>query len=139
MKAIAIVVAVLAGSVVVQAPAPRAEDAHGAPAPAGPVFVAVDPLVIPVIDAGSVRRHLVYVLQLEAADAAAGARIRDQMPRLRDAFLRALANIADRVGNGPAPDVERVKRSLAAASERVLGPHVVNDVLIQRSFLRRVS
>ncbi len=75
----------------------------------------------------------------EAADAAAGVRIRDQMPRLRDAYLRALAVIADRMGSGPAPELERVKRALAAASARVLGDHVVNDVLIQRSFLRRVS
>jgi len=47
--------------------------------------------------------------------------------------------MADRIGDGPMPDDERVKRTLGAASERVLGPHVVNGILIQRSFSRRAS
>ncbi len=137
MKAAATLLALLLCSFVLQATAPRAEEAH--PAPSGPVFVPVDPLVVPVFHAGSVRLHLIYVVQLEAGDAAAGARIREMMPRLRDAYLRALAGIADRVGSGSAPDVERVKRSLTAAGERVLGPHVINGVLIERSFARRAS
>ena len=138
MKAVAILLAGLLCGAVLQPTASRAEDAH-APAPAGPVFVAVAPLVVPVFHAGDVRLHLVYVVQLEAGNAEAGARIREMMPRLRDAYLRALAGIADRMGEGAPPDLERVKRSLSAASERVLGPHVVNEVLIERSFTRRAS
>jgi flagellar basal body-associated protein FliL len=137
MKSAAILLAVLLASVVLQAPAPRAEEGHAAPS--GPVYIAVAPLVISVIHAGDVRLHLTYVVQLEAEDADAGQRIRDQMPRLRDAYLRALAAMADRVGEGPPPDLERVKRTLSAASDRVLGPHVVNEVLIQRSVSRRPS
>jgi flagellar basal body-associated protein FliL len=148
MKTAAIVLAVLLASVLLQAPAPRAENAHAENAHAenahgaaasDPVFVPMAPLVVPVFYAGDVRLHLIYVVQLEAGDADAGARIRENMPRLRDAYLRALAGMADRIGEGPPPDLERVKRTLAAASERVLGPHVVNEVLIQRSFSRRPS
>jgi flagellar basal body-associated protein FliL len=137
MKAAATLLAVLVCSAMLLVRAPRAEEAPVVPA--GPVFVPVDPLVVPVFHAGDVRLHLIYVVQLEAGDAAASARIREMMPRLRDAYLRALAGIADRVGSGAAPDIERVKRSLAAASERVLGPRVVNGVLIERSFSRRAS
>ena len=138
MKATAILLAGLLCGAALQAPAAHAEDSHAA-APSGPVFVPVAPLVVPVFSAGQVRLHLYYVLQLEAGDADAGARIREQMPRLRDAYLRALAGIADRIGDGPMPDDERIKRTLGAASERVLGPHVVNGILIQRSFSRRAS
>jgi len=135
MKAAAILLAMLLASAPIAAA--HAEEAH--PAPAGPVFVPIEPLVVPVFHGGDVRLHLVYVVQLEVGDAAAGARIREMMPRLRDAYLRALAGVADRVGGGAAPDLERIKRSLSAASDRVLGPHVVNGVLIQRSFTRRAS
>ena len=138
MKATAILLAGLLCGAVLQVPAVHAEDSHAA-APSGPVFVPVAPLVVPVFSDGGVRLHLYYVLQLEAGDADAGARIRELMPRLRDAYLRALAGMADRMGDGPMPDDERVKRTLSVASERVLGPHVVHEILIQRSFSRRAS
>ncbi len=116
----------------------HAEDAH-APAPAGPIYVPVDPLVVPLIRGSDVRRHLIFVVQLEVADAAAGARVREMMPRLRDAYLRALARLADRQDDTAPPDLERVKRGLATASGQVLGQHVVLDVLVHRSFVRRPS
>ena len=136
MKALATLLMALL-CVTVQPAALRAEDRS--PAAGRPVFVPIAPLVVPVIHAGEVRVHLVYVVQLEVGDAAAGARIAEMMPRLRDAYLRALAGMADRVGAGDPPDIERVKRSLGAASDRVLGPHVVREVLVQRSFTRRPS
>jgi flagellar basal body-associated protein FliL len=142
MKAFAILAAALLclGSLAAGPTAARAEDAHhGAEehAPQGPVFVAIEPLVVPVIRGSEVRLTLVYVVQLEVADADAATQARAQMPRLRDAYLRALAGIADRSGADVTPDIEWVKRSLAAASNRVLGEHVVREVLVQRSFTRR--
>ena len=116
----------------------RAEDAH-APAAAGPIYVPVDPLVVPLIRGSDVRRHLIFVVQLEVADAVAGARVREMMPRLRDAYLRALARLADRLDDSTPPDLERVKRGLATASGQVLGQQVVLDVLVHRSFVRRPS
>ena len=117
----------------------HAEDAHGAPASTGPLYVPIAPLVVPLIRGSDVRRHLIFVVQLEVADANAGARVREMMPRLRDAYLRALARLADRQDDSTPPDLERVKRGLAAASGTVLGEHVVLDVLVQRSFVRRPS
>lgn len=116
----------------------RAEDAH-APAAAGPIYVPIDPLVVPLIRGSDVRRHLIFVVQLEVADAAAGARVREMMPRLRDAYLRALVRLADRQDDTAPPDLERVKAGLVTASGRVLGDEVVRGVLVQRSFVRRPS
>ncbi|MFM2044298.1 MAG: hypothetical protein RLY86_2874 [Pseudomonadota bacterium] len=98
-----------------------------------PQFVTVGPIVVPVIGEKRVEQNILIVVSLEVYGDPVRDSVRQQTPRLVDAFLRALyggihtGNVID----GQLIRVDAVRDELMAASERVLGPGVVWDVLIQ--------
>lgn len=97
-----------------------------------PVFVTLEPFIVPVIREGRVVKQVNLTITLELAAPHVQTELAAKMPYLRDAFLTRLHGLMGRHrrdGRAFAPEV--VKRRLLAESERVLGPGVVRDVLVQ--------
>lgn len=97
-----------------------------------PVFVTLEPFIVPVIREGRVVKQVSLTITLELAEPNAETEVAAKMPYLRDAFLTRLHGLMGRRrrdGRTFAPEV--VKRRLLAESERVLGAGVVRDVLVQ--------
>lgn len=101
--------------------------------PAGPVFVNIQPIVLPVIEGNNVTRQVGVLLTLELAPGQTAAGIAPKQRVLTDAFITELYRIygwrsgADRVVNE-----DLIKRRLLATADQVLGPGVVHAILIRQ-------
>ena len=104
---------------------------------AGPVFVQMQPIVLPIVQGDRVTRTAGVVLSLELVKGKTEADLEPKRVKLRDAFITTLYAYMDQHSEEPrAIDAEAVKRRLEQTSERVLGPGVVRQVLIQQAFER---
>ncbi|MBI3708882.1 MAG: hypothetical protein HY246_14575 [Proteobacteria bacterium] len=131
--------AALAAVAVISA-APPAVAGSKVAAAEGSNFLRMDPLIVPIIRNGTVERHLGFVFLLELADKKFDVKVRELMPRLTNAFvsdLNALATAPRAAESGI--DAATLKRRLIASCQRILGPDIVRDVLVDRSFVRSVS
>lgn len=121
------------------APAAHAEDAKGGEhAAEGPItgkFV-LPRVIVAAIQGDRVLRHYALLMRLELATPADEAKIKDNLPRLQDAFILDLNEVAS-MGN--TFDQERAKKRMMASSTRILGDsHVVTDVVFERVLERKV-
>jgi len=91
-----------------------------------------DPIILPILREGRVRRHMTFVLTLEMDRPLSLDKISELKPRLRDAFLSELHGIYAfrRVQEGDAP-MPVIRWRLARAGERVLGPGAVKGVFFK--------
>jgi hypothetical protein len=106
--------------------------AERAKAAAAPLYVSMDPLVVPVIENNVVTHHLTISISLEVAGQAASEKLREGMPRIVDAFNSELYGLlAIRFVREGGLELPLVKKRLLVAGERELGPGVVTDVLIR--------
>lgn len=95
-------------------------------------FVKLDPLVLPIIQEGRVTQTLTLVVVLELRKGVAEGYVRARLPRLRDALiteLHALMSLRAVRRRGAADPL--IKRRLALAGRRVLGPQVLHRVLLR--------
>lgn len=97
---------------------------------AGPVYLDMEPFIIPVIREDRVVKYLSLSVKLELAGPGAEAKVKEMMPYVRDAFLTRLHIALSRGDTGLNADTARLKHQLLAEAERVLGPDQVHDVLI---------
>ena len=105
---------------------------------AGPQFVLIDGLNVPIIRKNRVERHIFLSIALEVPDGAARREVWLALPRLRDAFVRELHVYLHLVPFERNPSfLNRVKARLLRVSERVMGAGVVKAVLIQKASERR--
>jgi flagellar FliL protein len=115
-------------------PAAAAAEPEGGHAAAA-VFVDVGEVIVPVYNKNGRDSFMVIRLQLEIGDVLSVEDVRYLLPRLRDAYIGTLGTMA---GRGElAEDSQRnatIKRALKFASDRVLGPGAVRDVLLQRAW-----
>ncbi len=110
------------------------EGAGGGSAPVGDqaLFVELDPLTAPFLRDGKFAHYVLLVVNLEVGSERDIERVREMLPRLRDAFVTELhALAATRSPDQRLINVGRVKARLIAGTHRVLGPGVVRDVLVQ--------
>ncbi|HEY0526270.1 MAG TPA: hypothetical protein VGD08_22945 [Stellaceae bacterium] len=108
-----------------------------APPPAGPVFVKLAPIVLPVFNGESVVRQAGVVLALELEKSRTEADVAPQRPRLMNAFIGDLVELYEqRQGADRVIDAAAIKERLQKTAERVLGPGIVHEVLIQQAFER---
>lgn len=98
-----------------------------------PVFAQIGPMIIPVLGAKTVEQNITITVSLEVDDDAAKDIVKAQSPRLVDAYVQALYGGIDKgqVLEGQLLNIPAVKTKLMEATEKVLGPDVVSDVLIQ--------
>jgi hypothetical protein len=105
--------------------------------PAGPTFVNLPAIVLPVFEGNEVTRQASIVLTLELAKGVSEAVVKGQEPKLVDAFVGDLYQLYEqRAAASRVIDAAEIKPRLQVAADRVLGPGVVAQVLIQQAFER---
>ena len=114
---------------------PRAMAAdEGSAAPAGPIYVDLAPLVLPVIQGDKVQQVLQFTITMEVADEKAAQHISDIKPRLTDAYIQDLYGALEKrqLMDGKMLDVGRLRDELTRISVGVLGENGFRAILIQR-------
>jgi flagellar protein FliL len=115
------------------AEAAPAEGGHGSAAKA--LFVDVGEIIVPVYSRDGQDKLMVVRMELEVGEVMSVEEVRYMLPRLRDAYIGTLSTLA---GRGELVEESRrnatIKRALKLASDRVLGPDAIHDVLLQRAW-----
>lgn len=96
-----------------------------------PVFYHMNPLYAPVLKGRKVNRYVTIGLILEVPSEEVKASIHHQMTQLRNAFIDDLnfqSNMSQTDERGV--NLSRIKTRFKSLSSRVLGPDVVDEVLI---------
>ncbi len=102
------------------------------------LFVTLDPLIIPVIENGVVRRHITLQLQLEMTDLEADRRLQGRYHHLVDAFFAELyALMSMRYVREKGMDIEFFRKRLQLRADRMLGKGTVKNILV-RDVMERV-
>jgi hypothetical protein len=115
----------------------HAEDAkgEGAHGPETGKFV-LPRVIVAAIQGDKVLRHYALLMRLELATVADQEKIQANLPRLQNAFIFDLNEVAS---TGNTFDQDRAKRRMLASSARILGDaHIVTDVVFERVLERRV-
>jgi len=96
-------------------------------------FVELNPLILPIISKRGVTQMVSLVVSVEVDSAEKAEQVRKFQPRLTDAFLSDLYGTFSRhaATNGGQIPIPYLKQRLNVLSGKVLGDHVVNDVLLQ--------
>lgn len=106
---------------------------HGA-AP-GTVFFDIGEIIVPVYNKSGRDDFMVVRLSLEVGNVMSPEEIRAMMPRLLDAYVNTLSTLA---GRGEFADESRrnavIKHALRLATDRILGPDAITEVLLQRAW-----
>lgn len=98
-----------------------------------PVYVQVGPMIVPVLGAKTVEQNIMITISLEVDDDSVKEEVRQKSPRLVDAYVQALYGGIDKgqVIDGQVLNIPALKNKLMETTEKVLGPDVAHDVLIQ--------
>ena len=94
-------------------------------------FVRLPPINIPIFQGDTVRRYMQMSVSLEVPEGTSLTDIRQQVPRLRDAFVTELSSrsVMRHDGSGVL-DLELLKLRLLKRAQDVLGEKFVSDVLL---------
>jgi len=104
-------------------------------APPGPIFVNLPIFQIPVIEHDRVTRRVSVGIALELVEGVTEDTVTPKKPLLIDAYLSDLyAVFAQRADASRVADDRLVKARLQQIADRILGPGVVRQVLIQQLF-----
>ncbi len=105
-----------------------------APAEPNPGYVDFASLSKPVVRDGRLRHYVHLAVTLELFDEDDVDLVEDQVPALRDAFLRALHRAPEAGGAAPGePDLDDIKARLLEIANQVAGAGVVRAVLVTRT------
>jgi hypothetical protein len=95
-------------------------------------FVELKPLTVPVVRQGIVERMVRVDVALELQASEAASKVTEALPRITDAFVVELyALLGHRLMEEENYDPVIIKRRLKGATERVVGPGLVSEVLIR--------
>lgn len=113
--------------------APEQEDT-ATPDVERPLFVRIDNLVIPVIRRDRVERHVFLSVALEVRDAESRIAVQRDLLRLRHAFIVDLNGYLRVLRSEDNPHfLLTVKRRLLKVGATVVGPGLIDAVLVQQS------
>lgn len=118
--------------------APKASESGGLGG--SKVYVSIGPIILPIITDEGPQQIMTMIVSLQVNDTNDSDKVREQLPRLVDAYMRALYGKLD-TGNmhhGVIVDIDFIKRKVAKATEEIMGKGVVEDVLIQAVSQRQV-
>jgi flagellar basal body-associated protein FliL len=109
------------------------EDVSGGRFAGDPVYVHITPLVLPVISAQGVEQLVTVIIDVEVKDFDTADNMHTNMPRVKDALMRALYGGLGQgsLRNGKLVDVNKVKVRATAALNEVIGEGGIREVLIQ--------
>lgn len=103
----------------------------------GPTFVVMRPITLPVIQGTEVVRQITLMLTLELGEGRNEFSVDEVRPRLVQAFIDDLTKIYEKTNFATQTvDAVRIKKTLQASADRVLGQGVVVGVLIQQAMER---
>lgn len=95
------------------------------------IYVTLDPMIIPVIADGVVRRHLTLQVQLEMRDIESDRRLQQRFPKLVDAFMSELfALMSMRFVREKGIDVEFFRDRLMMRADALLGEGAVKEIFV---------
>lgn len=95
------------------------------------IYVTLDPMIVPVIADGVVRRHLTLQLQLQMRDIESDRRLQKRFPKLVDAFFTELyALMSMRFVREKGVDVEFLRARLMMRADALLGEGAVKEILV---------
>jgi len=118
----------------------KPDDVSGGRFAGDPVFVHLDPMVLPVITEDGAEQLVTLQIAVEVKNFDVADNVHTNMPLVRDALMRALygglGNGALR--NGMLVDVSRIKAKATAALNPVIGAENIRDVLIEAVAQRRL-
>lgn len=98
-----------------------------------PLFVKIEPIIVPVIKKNGRSSMLAIELVAEVVDEDAGSKVRTHMPRVRDSFIRALYGNVERnhfLQPDGALNMDMIKKRLVASANYVMQKNLVKDVLV---------
>ncbi|MAS87925.1 MAG: flagellar basal body-associated FliL family protein [Micavibrio sp.] len=106
----------------------------------GPVFVELDRLTVPIINQNGISQTVSMLITVEAQDQAMADKITNMKPRLKDAFIQDMYGAFSRQAalQGGVIKVDVIKARLNKVSQKVMGPDIISDVLLQAVMQRRV-
>jgi flagellar basal body-associated protein FliL len=96
-------------------------------------FITMNPMVLPVMNDKGIREVVSMVVSLEVKKSDDKDEVNSLVPRLNDAYMRALYGKLDGTiyRNGQFIDVNKLKTRLIAVTNNVVGKGKVDEVLIQ--------
>lgn len=118
--------------------APKASESGGLGG--SKVYVSIGPIILPIITDDGPQQIMTMIVSLQVDDTSASDKVREQLPRLVDAYMRALYGKLDKgnMHHGAIVDIDFIKRKVAKATEEIMGKGLVEDVLIQAVSQRQV-
>lgn len=115
-----------------------AEGEEPPPVPGAPTYLRFDPIFVSVIEGPQVTRQVGVTIELELTSAQAKPDVEARRNLLSDAFFRELYGFFQTpAGSGGHIDELLLKTRLLAVANRVVGPNLVKEVLIEQLFERR--
>ncbi len=104
------------------------------------VYVSIGPIILPVITDDGPQQIITMVVSLQVKDTSVSDKVREQLPRLVDAYMRALYGKLDgsAMHHGRIVNIDFVKQKVIAATDEIMGHGTVEDVLIQAVAQRQV-
>ena len=94
--------------------------------------VRLNPMVIPMVREGQVTKHLTVNVQLQVAGLSAENQLRENLPKLRDAFLTELYSLmAMRYVQENRMQTEFIKGRLKLVADNLLGHDILHNIVIQ--------
>jgi flagellar FliL protein len=109
------------------------EDISGGRFAGDPVYVHISPMVLPIITDNGVEQLVTIIIDVEVKDFDVADNMHTNMPRVKDALMRALYGGLGQgtLREGKLVDVSKIKTKAAAALNEVLGGDGIREVLIQ--------
>jgi len=103
-------------------------------------YFTLPPFVVPVIVGNSVARQVTLLVTLETVGDDNKEKIFDGRQRLQDAFLRDIYGVVSiRREDHQTYDPDVIKIRLKRVGDRLLGPGIIDDVLVKTTYDRSVA
>jgi hypothetical protein len=115
-----------------------ARAADSAALPEGPVFLTLPVMTVPIFEGDAVTRQASVVLALELEKGKSEADLAPVKARLVDAYLTELTQLFEQRANADRIiDAQAIKPKLLETAQRIAGPGLVKDVLVQQAMERQ--
>lgn len=97
------------------------------------LFVELNPIILPIIDAEGVSQVVTLIVSLEVDSQEKADYVTALTPRLKDAFIQDMYGVLNRKAamDGGVVKVDQLKARLNKISTKVLGEDKINSVLLQ--------
>ena len=120
--------------------AKKPADVSGGRFAGDPVFVHLDPMVLPIITDDGAEQLVTLQIAVQVKNFDVADSVHTNMPLVRDALMRALYGGLGNgtLRNGSLVDVTKIKSKATAALDTVIGADNIRDVLVEAVAQRRL-